>query len=83
MITKRDIDFCETVLGCKFTKWQRLRLLLMFRDRCGKEITSRKGLTYKLNGSLSIGTTSDLCMDCWSELLKRIENVTIKERKDL
>lgn len=26
MITKRDIDFYEALSGCKFTKWQRLRL---------------------------------------------------------
>ena len=30
MITKRDINFCEEMLGCKFTEWQRLYLRLMF-----------------------------------------------------
>lgn len=28
MITKRDIDFYEYLFGCKFTKWQRVRLAL-------------------------------------------------------
>lgn len=28
MITKRDIDFYEEWFGCKFTKWQRVRLVL-------------------------------------------------------
>lgn len=61
-------------------------MIKTFCDRCGKEIIyyGEDGTTtYKLNGSLSIGTTSDLCIDCWSEILKRIENVAIKERKDL
>lgn len=46
-----------------------------FCDRCGKEIIyygEDGAIAYKSNGSLSVGTTSDLCIDCWLELLKRM-----------
>jgi hypothetical protein len=52
-------------------------MIKTFCDRCGKEIMyyGEDGtITYKLNGSLSTGTTGDLCRDCWLELLKRIVN---------
>lgn len=56
-------------------------MIKTFCDRCGKEITQYQetaNLTYKLNKGFSkgfsMGIISELCIDCWHEFLKWMEN---------
>lgn len=64
-------------------------MIKKFCDRCGTEILDYNHggaeLDYRKNveGYEGLATKCDLCMECYSELLKLIKNATIKERKDL
>lgn len=68
MITKRDIDFCEEVLGCKFTEWQRLCLMFCVPEKSyiklycsdyGTAITSIPSYMKFINRTQLLNATDD------------------------